>query len=135
MLTSLKYMMESILNKFFACLRDTFFLIADGIHKNVSEQNSVNEAGPKLLSLLPHQLFSCYMHTLEQHLNRHQIHLKPHFPEAEIPISKMILPLQKELITQDCSSRPFLVKIKVYPYHSKMREVLLDLNIKSLKVL
>lgn len=44
----------------------------------------MNDAGTKLPSMLPHQLFAPDMRTYMEHLNRQRICLERRFPEAEI---------------------------------------------------
>lgn len=70
-LTSMDGMKESTLNKVVASVYDALVLIADGIHEIVPEQELINDAGAKLLGVLPHQLIISDMHTLMEHLNCH----------------------------------------------------------------
>lgn len=73
---------KSILSNVFTYVGDTFVLIADCIHKIVSERDLIIDAAAELASVL------LYKHIvsgiLVKHLDSHQNRPEQRFPEAEI---------------------------------------------------
>lgn len=112
---------------------DAFILITDGIHKIVPDRDSMNDGVAELLPYYHSGSSSLTCARFYSVLTFMKSAIIDNFQNMRFLRSMKCSTLWTEHIAWNYNSRPFLMGIRMYPYHSEIHGALFDLDFEFVK--